>query len=87
MKKELPILIFFILLASVVTFVNIFFSPEMKVNDSEAGGFGISPPYVQAEYLRAGDSFSQRIRVMRGDAGQAQELVVRTDSEEIADWL
>lgn len=53
----------------------------------EAGGFGISPPYVKAYNLRPGDAFQQRITIMRGNTDKVREVNISLNAEGFADWL
>jgi len=87
MKKETYLLSFFIALAILIAMVNIYFAPDFQKKETDASGFGISPPYVQSESLVAGEGFSQRIRVLRGDTGRKQKVVARVDSQELLDWI
>ena len=87
MRIKLLISILFIGIASVITVGVVFRSSIIGSDSVEAGSFGISPPYIKAVDLRPGDTFTQKIRVLRGSSNVEQKVTARFDDLEIANWF
>lgn len=54
---------------------------------TKAEGFGISPPYVQGENLKPGDSFEQRVAILRSSAQKNARAGVVINAPAIKDWI
>ncbi len=87
MNKETILLSIFVGIACIITAVTIYHAEELRNNKVDAAGFGISPPYIYAENLRPGDTYTQSIRILRSDSGSSQKVTARFDDLEIADWF
>ncbi len=87
MKKETIILLTFVIIACLITAFTVYQIEEFKSSKVDAAGFGISPPYIRALNLQAGDTFEQSIRVLRSQADNEQRVTARFDDLDIADWF
>jgi len=86
-RIKLLISVLFIGIAIVITIATMFQSSILGGDTVDAGSFGISPPYIKATDLHPGDTFEQRIRILRGNADVEQKVTARFDDLEIADWF
>ncbi len=84
-KHVLFFLYFSLSLALVLTaFIR---SPYFKSEKTEAGGFGISPPFVIHDSLKPGDSFEKKITLLRSTAEKISEVDVSLLAPDIESWI
>ncbi|MCU0678928.1 MAG: thrombospondin type 3 repeat-containing protein [Planctomycetes bacterium] len=69
-------------LAGLAIFRSAFFQPP----DTDAGGFGISPPSLIAS-LAPGESYERRINMLRSEADRQETARVRIDPSALAGWV
>jgi hypothetical protein len=79
-------LIFSFFALSAVGF-SVYNSSFFSTDNSNAEGFGISPPYFQNVNLKPGDSYSQTIGILRSDAKTMAKAEVTVEADLIASWL
>lgn len=62
-------------------------SVYLKIKASQAGGFGITPPYIQSHSLKAGDTYIQEISVMRTDVSGSGAVKIYAVAPELKGWV
>lgn len=87
MNSKLILSSIFILLALFITTGVFWSSKQARVDESQAAGFGISPPYVHFLEMAPGEEALTSIRIIRGDDTIEQKVTARFDKLEIADWI
>lgn len=83
------LIIFSVLLTTVLVVVGISFynSENLKTKETDAGGFGISPPYFYNDELKPGDVYQSVIYALRSNNEGIEGVSVKITAPEIESWL
>jgi hypothetical protein len=86
MKIKILLPSFFILTATIAVGGSVYYSQELKNEDTQAG-FGIGPPYVHCDPLGPGDKCEQKIIVMRSSTGEERKVRVKVAPPELEKFI
>ena len=85
-KEKILLIASFVLISLAAVGYTLRHSGYFHFESGEAGGFGVSPPFLRAYNLAPGDTVTRRINLLRTEL-KRQEVALSLDAPSFADWL
>lgn len=87
MIKRLFIFSAFLTIVLVIVGIAFYRSNDLRTNETDAGGFGISPPHFKTGEIEPGASYQDQIYALRSTTEGTEKVSVKINAPDIESWL